>query len=252
MRAWGLPKAKCARETASRPAVVVVMTVAAIAAVFAAACSGDGDAKGAATETGSPPPVVSETPQLTPTGTASPTATKGAAATTTPTAVGPTSTPDATATPTSTPAATPVPTASPTPVQPGKHLNGTFTIVVEQGDARVAVHVEVAATLAQRQQGLMFRTQLGEDEGMLFLFDRDVQTGFWMRNTLVPLDIAYIGADLRVNEIKQGTPLDETPLVPAGRYRYVLEVNQGWFERHGLGPGARIELPGGLPAPSAN
>lgn len=123
---------------------------------------------------------------------------------------------------------------------------------MKQGDVRVAVHVEVAATLAQRQQGLMFRTQLGEDEGMLFLFDRDVQTGFWMRNTLVPLDIAYIGANLQVNEVKQGTPLDETPLVPAGRYRYVLEVNQGWFERHGLGPGARIELPEGLPVPSAN
>ncbi len=245
MRAWGLRRAKCARGTAAWPGAVVVMTVA---AVLAAACLGDGDAQGALTGTGSPSPVVSEAPQLTPTGTASPAATRGLAATATP----PTTPPAATATQAATPAVTAVPTPSPTLVQPGKHPNGTFTIVVKQGDVRVAVHVEVAATLAQRQQGLMFRTQLGEDEGMLFLFDRDVQTGFWMRNTLVPLDIAYIGANLQVNEVKQGTPLDETPLVPAGRYRYVLEVNQGWFERHGLGPGARIELPEGLPVPSAN
>lgn len=196
---------------------------------------------------------------------ASATATVTAALPATPTAEATPSVPTPTVTPapatppaTNTPTAphvtdpTATPTASPTPVQPQKHANGTFTIVVSQGAVRQAVHVEVAATLAQRQQGLMFRTQLGEDEGMLFLFEREVQTGFWMRNTRVPLDIAYIGTDLRVNEIKPGTPFDETPLVPAAPYRYVLEVNQGWFARNGLGPGATIELPDGLPTATAN
>lgn len=138
-----------------------------------------------------------------------------------------------------------VTTATP---QPRKHENGTYTIVVSQGSTALGVRVEVAATLAQRQQGLMFRTVLGENEGMLFLFPRDVTTGFWMRNTYLPLDIAYIGSDLRVIGIVQGVPLDERVLAPPGPYRYVLEVNAGWFERHGLGVGAKVALPEGLPA----
>lgn len=87
---------------------------------------------------------------------------------------------------------------------------------------------------------------------MLFLFAREVQTGFWMRNTYVPLDIAYIGADRRVIAIKQGKPLDETPLTPGEKYLYVLELNAGWFERHGMGPGAVVALPDGLPHASDN
>jgi uncharacterized membrane protein (UPF0127 family) len=137
-------------------------------------------------------------------------------------------------------------------VQPRNHGDGTFTIVVSQGGASAAVRVEVAATLDERQRGLMFRQQLAEDAGMLFLFAREVQTGFWMRNTYVPLDIAYIGADRRVIEVKRGKPLDESPLTPDGRYLYVLEVNAGWFERHGMGPGAVVTLPEGLPPATDN
>ena len=122
-----------------------------------------------------------------------------------------------------------------------------FDLVVAQGETSETVKVEIAATGSQRQQGLMFRQQLAEDAGMLFLFPADSGGGFWMRNTYVPLDIAYIAADGTVMEVRAAKPLDETPLTPAGRYRYVLEVNQGWFERHGLGPGAKITLPEGLP-----
>jgi uncharacterized membrane protein (UPF0127 family) len=137
-------------------------------------------------------------------------------------------------------------------VQPQKHGDGTFTIVVSQGEARAGVRVEVAATLDDRQRGLMFRQELAEDAGMLFLFGREVQTGFWMRNTYVPLDIAYIGADRRVIEVKQGEPLDESLLTPDGPYLYVLELNAGWFERHGMGPGAVVTLPEGLPPATDN
>lgn len=212
----------------------------------AAACSGDGDSPGAGGGPASPTAAVTGHPLATVTATA--------VEARPPETPSPTATWPSTATPTATPTAVPTakPPPSPTPIQPENHANGTFTIVVSQGAVRIGVRVEVAATLAQRQQGLMFRTQLAEGEGMLFLFDRDVQTGFWMRNTLVALDIAYIGADLRVNEVRQGKPLDETPLVPAERYRYVLEVNDGWFERNGLGPGSLIELPDGLPAPTAD
>ena len=133
--------------------------------------------------------------------------------------------------------------ASPTsePAQPAD------AVTVKQGSKSATVRIEVAATFAARQQGLMFRTELAEDAGMLFLFPADVQYGFWMRNTTVPLDIAYINSTGDVIDIKAAKPLDETVLVPASQYRYVLEVNQGWFERHEMGIGAKVTLPKDLP-----
>jgi len=123
-------------------------------------------------------------------------------------------------------------------------------VTVEQGDARASVTVELAVTPQQRAQGLMYRRALDPDAGMLFIFPADSRTGFWMRNTYIPLDIAYISADLVVIDIRQGTPLDDTILTPSGPYRYVLEVNRGWFAANGLGVGARVTLPPGLlPAP---
>lgn len=123
-----------------------------------------------------------------------------------------------------------------------------FEVRVSQGEASATVTVELARTVSERQQGLMFRQELAEDAGMLFLHPEDVRSGFWMKNTYVPLDIAYISSGGEVLEVHHGKPLDETVLQPKAPYRYVLEVNHGWFERHGLGPGARVELPAGLPA----
>lgn len=122
------------------------------------------------------------------------------------------------------------------------------SVVVQQGTKVATVRIEVAATLAARQQGLMFRQELAADAGMLFLFPADVQYGFWMRNTHVPLDIAYISSAGEVLDIKAAKPLDETLLIPSKPYRYVLEVNQGWFERHEMGIGAKVSLPRDLPA----
>lgn len=119
-------------------------------------------------------------------------------------------------------------------------------ITIEQGEARATVTVELAVTPGQRAQGLMYRRALDPDAGMLFIFPSDSRSGFWMRNTYIPLDIAYISADFVVLEVRRGTPLDETVLSPSHPYRYVLEVNAGWFEAHGLGPGARVIFPPGL------
>ncbi len=148
----------------------------------------------------------------------------------------------------------PAPTATPT-VPAGNEPGATTTAVptgpqvrIEQAGASATVTVEFASTTEQRQLGLMHRTEMAEDAGMLFLFPNDVRTGFWMRNTNIPLDIAYIGADGRVQEIRAAKPLDETVLTPAAPYRYVLEVNQGWFQRHNLGVGAQVTLPPNLPA----
>ncbi len=94
----------------------------------------------------------------------------------------------------------------------------------------------------------MFRRDLPDDAGMLFVFPEDTRTSFWMKDTFIPLTIAFLAADGRILAVVDGKPLDETPLDPGVTYRYALEVNQGWFGRRGLEPlAARVELPPALP-----
>lgn len=126
----------------------------------------------------------------------------------------------------------------------------TVAITVEDADSSERLIVEVAATLPSRTQGLMFRQKMPEDAGMIFLFAGGEQMGgFWMKDTYLPLSIAYIGADGRIVDIRDGTPLDLTVLTPSAPYQRVLEVNQGWFQRHGLGIGSVVRFPKDLPAP---
>ena len=238
-------------------AAVVAMSVA---AVLAGACSGggDGDERDAGTATATA--TATATSGVRGTGTATASASSTLTATQTPAATGTASGVTEVAQTTATVTAltpTPVPataTATSVRVTPTATLepvaDGTFVVKLSQGGSSANVRVEIAATAAERQLGLMYRTEIAEDAGMLFLFPRVGQGGFWMRNTLIPLDIAYIGADLKVIDIKHGVPLDETPLTPSAPYLYVLEVNGGWFERHGMGPGAVVTLPGGLPTPT--
>jgi hypothetical protein len=80
------------------------------------------------------------------------------------------------------------------------------------------------------------------------VYPREEAGGHWMKNTYIALDIAYAAADGTVQEVRKGNPLDETVLRPAQAYRYVLEVPAGWFERKGLGVGAKLGLPADLPA----
>lgn len=116
-------------------------------------------------------------------------------------------------------------------------------ITVEGNGRTERLTVELATTGAQQQQGLMFRMAMPDDAGMLFLFKTDGRGGFWMRNTYLPLSIAYLDASGRVLEIRDGKPLDDTVLTPKQAYRNVLEVNQGWFERHELGVGSVVHVP---------
>ncbi len=105
------------------------------------------------------------------------------------------------------------------------------------------VLVELAVTDAQRSQGLMNRTRLGEDAGMLFIFPDDRPRTFWMHNTYLPLDILFLDADGTIQNITAAQPGVEKPgyhsLRPA---RMVLELNQGWCARHGLVPGAKVPV----------
>lgn len=120
----------------------------------------------------------------------------------------------------------------------------TLTIVSSMGE-RVPVEVEVADTDAERQTGLMGRTVLPEDAGMLFVFEGDQALSFWMRDTLIPLSIAYIDAQGRIVDIQDMQPLDDVPphYISAEPARYALEVNQGFFEERGVTVGDTVELP---------
>lgn len=100
---------------------------------------------------------------------------------------------------------------------------------------------EIAATPNQRQMGMMYRTSMGEMEGMIFIFNSVSQQAFWMRNTTVPLDVAYIDPDGKIREIYPLEPLNENT-VPSKSFQiqYVLEMNQGWFEKYGVKAGMTI------------
>ncbi|MDR7484596.1 MAG: DUF192 domain-containing protein [Armatimonadota bacterium] len=127
-----------------------------------------------------------------------------------------------------------------------RYERGVVHIV--QGTRRVTLQVEIARTPEARAQGLMSRTSLPEDAGMLFVFEQDGRWGFWMKNTLIPLSIGFIDSRWRLLEILD---MDVAPdpvngpfpiYEPAQAYRYALEVNQGFFRRKGITPGARLEL----------
>ena len=119
-----------------------------------------------------------------------------------------------------------------------------ITVQPAAGGESHELTVEIARTAEQRRVGLMFREELGEDDGMLFIFESPSASGFWMNNTLIPLDIAYLAADGTIQEIREGVPLDRTPLRPGEPYLYVVETNRGWFEANGLGVGDRVLIPG--------
>ena len=118
------------------------------------------------------------------------------------------------------------------------------TVTIDaSGGQRVEVEVEIADDYAERQRGLMERTELAENAGMLFVFDREQQLSFWMRNTLIPLSIAYIDAEEQIIYIQDMQPLDEISHPSAEPAMYALEVNQGFFDEHGVGVGNEVELP---------
>ncbi|MFH1006581.1 MAG: DUF192 domain-containing protein [Candidatus Latescibacterota bacterium] len=121
---------------------------------------------------------------------------------------------------------------------------------IAAGDGRITirasgipVRVEVANTDQERQQGLMFRETLGEDEGMLFVFEQEQFLSFWMKNTYLPLSIAFISRDGEITAIEDMEPLDAHTVHRAPRpVLYALEMNQGWFTRHGIAVADRVEF----------
>lgn len=111
-------------------------------------------------------------------------------------------------------------------------------------DARF--RVEVAASEQERRQGLMFRTQLPDNGGMLFIQPEPGPASFWMKNTYIPLDLLYFDNAGQLLDIQADTPPCATPDCPVyssdGPVKYILELNAGSARRLGLKPGARLRL----------
>ena len=124
--------------------------------------------------------------------------------------------------------------------------SGPSTLVIDaSGGKEVEVRVEVANDLAEQAKGLMDRTALGENRGMLFVYPEERALSFWMKNTLIPLSIAFIDSQRRIIDIQDMKPLDDKPphYVSAELAQYALEVNHGFFEESGVKVGDRVEFP---------
>jgi len=103
------------------------------------------------------------------------------------------------------------------------------------------IQAEVAGTPATRSQGLMRRKSMAQGAGMLFLFDESAAHCMWMKNTLIPLSVAFIDERGQIVNIADMQPLDETSHCASRPARFALEMNQGWFKKRGLTPGMSIQ-----------
>lgn len=111
------------------------------------------------------------------------------------------------------------------------------------GAGMYRIDAQVAATPEQRQIGLMYRKQMPQHEGMLFVFERPAVQCFWMKNTLIPLTAAFVADDGSIVNLADMKPLDETSHCSTKPVRFVLEMNKGWFGQHHLAAGSRLRGP---------
>jgi uncharacterized membrane protein (UPF0127 family) len=108
-----------------------------------------------------------------------------------------------------------------------------------------SVMAEIARTEVERERGLMFRTSLEDGKGMLFIFDRDERLSFWMKNTRIPLSLAYISSDGTIRQIVELEPESLASVQAERSVRYALEVPKLWFSRVGVVVGDRVRLADG-------
>ena len=114
-------------------------------------------------------------------------------------------------------------------------------IEVRDNGVQAQFEIELAMTAAEQSQGLMFRESMPQFSGMLFIYDRPRRVSFWMKNTLIPLDMLFIDETGVVQRIKNSaTPLDETPVPGGDGIQYVLEINGGVSQILGFSDGAEI------------
>ena len=127
------------------------------------------------------------------------------------------------------------------PVHPASGL-AIIPLTVVHGQIRHNFRVEAAVTPEQQAKGLMFRTALAPDEGMIFPMNPPRTASFWMRNTVIPLDLIFIGADGRITNIAaNAVPYDEAPLRSTGQVKGVLELTGGRAAQLGIVAGDAVE-----------
>jgi uncharacterized protein len=125
--------------------------------------------------------------------------------------------------------------------EPQFRRDGTLEFLAQDDSVITTIAIEIAETEAARQQGLMYRRSMPDQSGMLFIFDKPDTLSFWMRNTLMPLDIMFVSADRQIVNIAHRTrPLSDDLVRAEGLAKYVVEVRAGFSERLGISPGARI------------
>jgi uncharacterized membrane protein (UPF0127 family) len=123
---------------------------------------------------------------------------------------------------------------------PTIHSQGLMKIPIYIKDREI--RVEVARTDEERARGLMGRASLGKDEGMIFIFEKEAIHGFWMKNTLLPLSIAFVDKEGRIIWMTDMEPLTLSTHDPPRPVLYALEMNKGWFARNGIKVGDTVRF----------
>lgn len=122
---------------------------------------------------------------------------------------------------------------------------GVAYLIKSSGDTIKRLDIELAETSYEQQTGLMYREDMEEDQGMLFIYDSESIRNFYMKNTYIPLDIIYYDADSTLVSIqKNTTPRDESSLPSEGPAQYILEVNAGLSDEWGIGEGDKFSFKG--------
>jgi uncharacterized membrane protein (UPF0127 family) len=128
--------------------------------------------------------------------------------------------------------------------EPPFKQEGSLTFLDSAGKKEIKkMTIEIADNPAERQQGLMYRRGMDDEKAMLFIFQQEDMQGFWMKNTLIPLDIMFVGKDKRIINIhKNTTPLSEKDLPSTKPALYVVEVRGGFTDQYNIKPGDKIEF----------
>jgi hypothetical protein len=227
----------------SRSPRTTALAVALVAVVALSGCAGIGG-DGTATET---PSAATDAPTDGPTVAPGATATTASASATTDDADA-TTEPDREATGTEPPDADATATASATPASTPTSGNASARFV-EDGETLATVTLEVAANDSERAEGLMYRESLARNHGMVFVYDEPQRLSFWMKNTLVPLDMVFVAANGTVLNVEHADVPPENS-TDYGSYtsdapaQYVVEVNRGFANRTGVGPGTDVAFSG--------
>ena len=120
-----------------------------------------------------------------------------------------------------------------------RYLKESVPLLIKVGDT--PLKVEIVSDEENIKKGLMFRNELGSDSGMLFVFPEPAQKSFWMKNTNIPLSIAYVNEDNKILNIEDMTPHDTNGTSSQGKAKCAIETNKGWFKSNGIKPGDHVE-----------